>query len=104
MLLSPSLISDRTQNLELQTVPYPLRESECVRTIERVSQALRTTCQWAFREIEVSVREGVVRIEGQVASYYQKQLAQETVRKLLPQTVIRNELNVVTWRDGRSRG
>lgn len=95
MLLSPSPVRKRAENLELQTVRYRVQKSACVCTTERVSQALRKTSHWAFRGIEVSVQNEVVLIEGQVASYYQKQLAQESVRKIIPDAQIRNELNVV---------
>lgn len=95
MLLSPSPINDRTQDSEQQTVQSLMRESVCVSTIERVSQVLRRTGQWALRDIEVSVQDGGLLIEGQIANYYQKQLAQEAVRKILPHTHIRNELNVI---------
>ncbi|NQV24114.1 MAG: BON domain-containing protein [Rhodopirellula sp.] len=103
MLLSPSLISDQTQILELPTVPHLTQESEGVRTVERVSQALQRTGHLALRAINVSVHGSAVVIEGQVGSFYQKQVAQEAARKALPHAHIRNNLHVIASGHDRLR-
>lgn len=103
MLLSPNSTKDHTQNLELQTVPHLMPDSEGVHPIERVSRALRSAGHLPPRAIDVFIHGSAVVIEGQVESYYQKQVTQEAVRKAYPHKSIRNELNVVTSVEDRLR-
>jgi len=95
MLLSPSPMNDRIQDPEQQTMQSLSREPVCISTVDKVSQLLRRTDQWAFRDTEVLVQDGALLIKGQITNYHQKQLAQEAVRKIHPHKHIRNELNVI---------
>jgi len=72
-------------------------EIECICLIERVSQALRRTGHSTLLNIRVCVRGGAVFLEGRVASFHLKQLAQEAVRQVFDNAIIKNEL-VVTAR------
>ena len=74
----------------------PAREIERICLAEHVSAALRRTGYLALYEIGVFVLDGAVVLDGQVTSYHQKQLAQEAVRKVFANAVIRNELKVNT--------
>ena len=47
-----------------------------------------------FRDVRIDLDDQFVRIAGRVASFYHKQLAQETLRPLLFGLTIRNELVV----------
>lgn len=71
-------------------------ESECLRRIERVSQALRRTGHSRLHTIGVCVRDGVVFLEGRVVSFHLKQLAQESVRQVFNNAIIKNELEVTS--------
>jgi osmotically-inducible protein OsmY len=53
---------------------------EDIRLAERVARALRATRPGPLRGIGVTVHARAVSLEGQVPSYYLKQLAQATVR------------------------
>lgn len=45
--------------------------------------------------VEVFLSADSVRLRGKVYSYYQKQLAQETIKRIIGQRVLRNELIVL---------
>jgi len=60
-----------------------------------VGCALRTSSYGPLRSIGVSVNAGVVRLAGQVPSYYMKQVAQETALGIPGTQQIQNKLNVI---------
>ena len=93
MLLAPSLDIGRMHPPEPASAHHRARDTECAGLIERVRHALRRTGYSALTRIEVSVRTGVL-IKGCVTSYHLKQLAQETVRQVFGDVVIRNDLEV----------
>lgn len=75
------------------------RENECNSLGERVLQALQQTGHSALRDADMSLRDGVIYLEGSVTSYYQKQLAQEAVRHVFGEKIFRNNLEVkVQWK------
>jgi osmotically-inducible protein OsmY len=49
---------------------------------EQVHGALRRSPYVSPRELRVEAAQGVVRLEGAVRSFFQKQMAQETIRRV----------------------
>ena len=94
MLLAPSPDGERFGDPGLPSGPYPARETDCVGLIQLTSQALRRTGHSALHDIRESIRDSVVFLEGRVASYYLKQLAQEAIRQAFPTALLCNELKV----------
>ncbi len=64
-------------------------------TPSRASLALRLSPIPALRRLSLEEDDSVVVIEGSVASYYLKQLAQEAVLPLLAGRALRNRVAVV---------
>lgn len=50
--------------------------------LDRVHGALSRSPYISAQELRVETREGVVRLEGAVRSFFHKQMAQETIRRL----------------------
>ncbi len=110
MLLAPRSDGERKDDAGPSPAQLLVREIECICLAERVSHALRRTGYSALNAIEVPIRGGAVFLEGRVASYHLKQLAQETARQVSGDTVITNELevapligNLTGTGDGRER-
>ena len=61
---------------------------------DAISSSLRTSCYSGLHSILVSVRDGVVRLEGCVASFHLKQVAQEAVLRYLGRAILQNDLEV----------
>lgn len=80
---APASISDE---------PVKSRSHEDVHLAIRLERRLQ--CQM-LRPIRVHICEHELQIFGQVASWYEKQQAQETAREFAPMHRIRNELRVV---------
>ncbi len=59
---------------------------------------------FALRSVAVSFHEGVLVLHGRVTSFFYKQMAQETVRKIEGVVRVLNEVNVIQEADGFSRG
>ena len=66
--------------------------------IETVARALRETGHPAMRSLDIEISGGVVILWGRVPSYYQKQLAQETVQRVAGVQGIANGIEVVCCR------
>jgi osmotically-inducible protein OsmY len=66
--------------------------------MEAVARALRTTGHPALRSLDIEISGGVVILWGRVPSYYQKQLAQETVQRVDGVQGIANGLEVICCR------
>ena len=94
MLLDPCANVERKDDPETCPAQNLARRIECTCLTEGLTQELRRTGYPALNDIGVSVRDSVVILEGRVASYYQKQLAQEAVRRVFGHGIIRNELDV----------
>jgi len=94
MLLAPRPDDGRNDDSELSSAQHLVREIGCSCLAERASHALRDTGYSALREIGVSERDGAIVLEGRVASYHLKQLAQEAVRQTFSGAVVCNELEV----------
>ena len=65
---------------------------------EHVAQAIQMAPHVARRRLRFETEGGHVVIRGTVSSYFQKQMAQEAIRKLDGVQAINNELEVV-WND-----
>ena len=61
---------------------------------ERVLRALRAVGYGPLRRIEVTVRAGVIILQGRVPSYYMKQIAQATALAVPGTDQLRNDLEV----------
>jgi osmotically-inducible protein OsmY len=62
---------------------------------DRVSHALRRDPYLSRRNLRFESQEGKVKLSGVVQSYYQKQMAQEVVRRIDGVDRVENELEVV---------
>lgn len=60
----------------------------------QVRRALAATGRRQLSRIQVSVQQGVVRLEGPVGSYYAKQLAQQAVLSLAGSWKLESQLQV----------
>ena len=63
-------------------------------TAEQIENAFRQDAHLAFRKIDVSQKNGGYIINGNVESYFEKQLAQETLRCVVGLQKIDNQLEV----------
>lgn len=77
--------------MSLQYVLHPAHE-----LAELVQTTLRNQCRWT-RSVAAHVRDdGGILLTGRVASFYQKQMAQEALRHIQGIGRIHNELRVET--------
>lgn len=76
------------------TAPLPAQNLEDLRLGERVERALRDSKFGALRGTRVSVQERLVLLEGQVPSYYLKQVAQAIALAVPGTHQVRNDLGV----------
>jgi hypothetical protein len=98
MLLAPHPDIEPIASHEPSPRQHSVREIESICHAEPAEQALRLSGYSALREIGVSVRDGAIVLEGRVASYHLKQLAQEAVRRAFRGAVVCNELQVTSLR------
>lgn len=63
--------------------------------VEIAGERLRATGYPELRRVDCSCRRGLLILRGRVISYFQKQLAQETLRNLPGKRSILNEVEVV---------
>ena len=61
----------------------------------RVAQAIDTTPELARRRLRFETNHGHVKLKGTVSSYFQKQIAQEAIRRVDGVEFIENNLEVV---------
>ncbi len=61
---------------------------------EQVAGILSRSPYLGRRQVQVETNEGNVRLEGTVSSYYQKQMAQEIVRRVDGVQKVENQLRV----------
>lgn len=61
---------------------------------ERAQQALAESPIYALRELRVDQAENTLTLSGRVATYYQKQLAQEVVRSVADGVTLFNRIDV----------
>ena len=94
MPLHPCPNGDREDDCEPCPAQHPTQETEFICRTEHLPEELRRTGYPALNDIGVSVRDGVVILEGRVASYHQKQLVQEAVRRVFGHAIIRNDLEI----------
>jgi osmotically-inducible protein OsmY len=69
-------------------------EQTCHMLDEKISTALRTNPYFPSRNLRFETSEGKVTLHGQVSSWYQKQMAQETLLRLDGVDGVENRLEV----------
>jgi len=62
----------------------------------RVANAIKKTPELARRQLRFEAKHGHVKLTGTVGTYFQKQMAQEAIRRVEGVEFIANELEV-TW-------
>ena len=63
--------------------------------LEMLKMTLHRHPLFLRRQLTLGLKNQVITISGQVASYYEKQMAQEAMRNLLGNTLINNDVCVV---------
>jgi osmotically-inducible protein OsmY len=63
---------------------------------ERVGSAIETNPYLSGRKLRFEAQEGRITLNGVVASYFQKQMAQEVIKRVAGVEQIENQLEV-TW-------
>jgi hypothetical protein len=71
------------------------QEGGCDGLATVAAERLKAVAQYGVRSVRCEHREGVLLLQGIVASYYHKQLVQEAVRGLEGVTKILNQVKVV---------
>ncbi|MDZ7619138.1 MAG: BON domain-containing protein [Patescibacteria group bacterium] len=74
--------------------PPPLPTAEDHRVRAEVAHALHATGRFAVKCVTIHVSNGVVRLQGRVASYYHKQVAQAAAGTVLGDCRLVNEIVV----------
>lgn len=67
-----------------------------IQLLDRAQAALNRNPHLARNRLKLEARQGRITLHGTVGSYYQKQMAQETLRKLDGVNVVENLLEV-SW-------
>jgi osmotically-inducible protein OsmY len=70
--------------------------------LTRVSIALTLRQRASFRLIVIEVAAGVVTLKGNIPSYFDRQLATETTRRVVGVRAVRDELHVRDAADSRA--
>jgi osmotically-inducible protein OsmY len=65
--------------------------------LDRVDTILSTSPYLSRRKLRLETQEGRVTLRGEVDSFFQKQMAQEAIRRLDGVREIQNELEVVAF-------
>jgi len=76
-------------------------DSERSEFVDRVDNAIKNSPHISQRELTIRVEKDRVVLSGTVESYYQKQIAQETVRRVDGVQSIDNRLEVAWSKDPR---
>jgi osmotically-inducible protein OsmY len=71
---------------------------QCEALMERVQSAIQSNPFVANRNLRFETREGRVILRGKVGSYFQKQMAQEALRRVDGVEAIENYLEVTSLR------
>lgn len=67
-----------------------------MRFLHDMQNTLKVKGPSSLLHVEVLMSADFVRLRGKVNSYYQKQLAQETIKRIIGQRMLRNELIVLS--------
>lgn len=84
----------------IQLVSAAMEHSYCnpARDVtELARERFRKSAHPALRTVSCEFEKGVLRLRGQLSSFYHKQLAQETVANLSGVTQVVNDVTVATW-------
>ena len=91
---APTIFGRKTVfHIMVQTLPAPASTS---RLLEQISVALQASPYVPRQRVLVETQEGAVRLRGNVDSFFQKQMAQEVIRRLDGVEQIENLLEV-SW-------
>ncbi len=85
-------MNDKTPHLN-DSLPAPAAEDH--RVLQDVAGALRSTGLFVSNRVHVVASDGVVRLQGRVASYYQKQLAQAAASTVVGDCQLVNDIEVM---------
>ena len=91
---SPALGTETTRNIPSEVKSMLMSPASDLLT--RVDVALRSTSQLRRHPIELANQEGCVVVRGQVATFHQKQIVQEIIRRVDGVRGVDNQL-VVDW-------
>lgn len=80
-----------TQTLPQVQTGIPLEHLQLVANVQR---ALEASGYPELHRISIKVQQSEVALNGKVSSYFQKQLAQEFVKRVAEVSAIRNEISV----------
>ena len=75
-------------------LPHDRATGATVQELEQVLEELRASSHFSLRNVTCRFDGGVLVLSGRVESYYLKQMAQETVRRLKPDRLIANRVTV----------
>ena len=73
----------------------PAPEHDSPKIAHLAETLLQAKLDWSAREVSYEYDDGLLVLRGTLASYYQKQLAQEAVRNLEGVSHVRNEIQVL---------
>lgn len=90
---SPSSPARKPLRNMVQTLPPPASTS---RLLDQISIALQSSPYVPSQRVLVETQEGAVRLSGNVSSFFQKQMAQEVIRRVDGVEQIENLLEV-SW-------
>lgn len=79
-------------------VPIDAPTTKDKQLVEAVAVGLRATGYPALRDIHIELCQGVVTLWGHVPSYYQKQLAQATAKRVAGVQGVSNGIEVISGR------
>ncbi|MFT5325017.1 MAG: osmotically-inducible protein OsmY [Planctomycetaceae bacterium] len=93
---SRTRIKPQTQGSHL--IIHETRRSSVDELRRKIQQAMLQRAGQSLRAVNVQIHEGLVRLSGQVLSYYQKQLATVAVLSVDGVEQLHNDLKVATGR------
>ncbi|MEQ8838446.1 MAG: BON domain-containing protein [Lacipirellulaceae bacterium] len=76
------------------TLPAAVAQSKKCALTQQVEGAIRQSPYLSDREIRIQALNGVIKLEGQVNSFFQKQMAQELLRRVDGVQRVDNRLRV----------
>jgi len=79
---------------EIPTSVYPLESQVCDSVVQEITECLRAHAYREMRSLTVEHCDGVVTLRGEVTTYYYKQVAQESIRRIAGVTKTINLVDV----------
>ena len=91
------LTFDRIPAGSAMTAPVPGSRTIRVDIDHTIQELMKSAVSRISREIRVKFRERQVQLSGSVQSWYEKQMAQESLRSVSRSYAIRNDIRVPAW-------